>query len=103
VPSWFRATCHEASSRGANSYGFAGKQLGRHVGHEIPHSLEEIEWDAEVEVLRGHCEERDLAQIKTWLLEHYPAMMKIVPSRRPDAVAAGVLDAYRETEGLAIE
>lgn len=49
LPSWLRATCHEASRGGSTGYGYAGKQLGRHIPHEIPYSIEDANWDAEVE------------------------------------------------------
>lgn len=103
MPSWFRATCHEASRGGRSGYSYAGRQLGRHVSHEIPYSIEDAEWDSEVEILRGHCARRNVAQINAWLLEHYPRMMDAVPRRRRGVFAAGVLDAYHETEGLPIE
>lgn len=103
VPSWFRATCHEASRGGSNNYQYAGMQLGRRVGNEIPHALDYNEWDQEVDTLRGHCEKVDTKGIIEWLVEFYPAMMQLVPSRRREALAAGIIDAYEETEGLPVE
>ena len=103
VPSWFRATCYEASKGGAGGYKIAGYKLASSLGKESPHDIEDDEWSEEIEKLKGlldvavkrsshgpYTRIDDGAPVIAWFTEHYPKAMALVPARRRDQFVAGV-------------
>ncbi len=43
-PTWFRALARTVRRGGRLGYQFLGFQLGQHLDHEVPHSLDDSEW-----------------------------------------------------------
>jgi hypothetical protein len=98
VPSWFRATCYEASKGGTGGYEIAGFKLAAAVGSESPYDLEGDEWADEIDKLKALLDSDDDKPVIAWFVQHYPKMMALVPARRRDQFVAGVARAYEEDE-----
>jgi hypothetical protein len=92
VPTYFRASCFDASRGEGGGYFAVERTLAGSLGSEIPYELEDDEWQSEVERL----EEFMAAAAWSWLRAHYPRCMALVPSRRKERFLAGVRDAYHD-------
>lgn len=66
-----------------------------HLWHQ-PADVDDDTWDAQVEILRELCDIEDVDNIWSWFHEHYPWLMKLVPSRRKTTFVSGVLDVSEE-------
>lgn len=103
VPGFFRACCHDAANQvfGLHSVGYAhpGRELMRNWERVVPDELEEDEWLSEVEHFTELLlTDQDDAALN-WLREHWPACLKLVPSRRRMTFLQGLREAAAELAG----
>jgi hypothetical protein len=115
VPTFFRASCWEASRGGEWGYRGPGYTLARHLAAQAPSAMNEDEWARELEALGAILDgffpagfdtiddpdelaedEEVSAPILRWFDQHYPKCMKLVPRRRRRQFVAGVLAAARD-------
>jgi Protein of unknown function (DUF1778) len=110
-PTWFLATCREASRGGSWGYEVAGRKLAAALSAEQPWDLDEGEWTTQMERLAElvlptdpdrpnmfatHL--RDDTAVLAWFDEHFPRCMKLVPMRRRSQFVEGVYQAADNEE-----
>jgi hypothetical protein len=105
LPTYVRATIHNASLGGATSYRDVGWQLAKHLADEIPYSADYDEWQVELDQLSGLLYpplKRDGRKILSWFDSHYPRIMQKIPRRRRLQFLEGIYQAT-ESEEIALE
>lgn len=98
-PTWFFATCHEASQGGAATYAWAGRKLMGALAGEMPYEYAEDEWHDKLEQLEELLGAEDDEQVIEWFERELPRCMKLVPKRRREQFLKGMYEEYRE-DGL---
>lgn len=96
VPSFFKASCFEASQGGTGGYASPGWHLAAGLGSQQPDDLEFDEWADEIEALEKLLADEDDDGVLAWFDRHYPKCMALVPPRRRNQFLAGVRKAYDE-------
>jgi hypothetical protein len=99
VPTYFRASCAEASRGGASGYDAAAWHLCIHLDNEQPYDLSTDEWAdriRELDQMLSKRFSRDEEAIIGWFERHYPKCMELVPARRRETFLRGVYQAWEE-------
>lgn len=100
VPTFFRASCHTASRGGKDGYTDAGYTLAYHLHRLVPYEVDHEEWQAAVEQFTELLDSEDDEKALTWLSDHYPRCMALVPERRRAAFLDGVKRCHEAEEIL---
>lgn len=97
VPSYFRARCREASQQlHMSDYADAGYALTSHLSHLVPDSVEEDQWDGEVDELCGLFAAEKTDEALQWFLLRFPKCMALVPPRRRARFIEGAFRCWNE-------
>lgn len=99
VPTFFRATCATASEGGGYGYDIAGYELARHVGALMPSDSSLDEWADEVERLSASARKSDVAAVLEWFDHYFDRCMALVPPRRRERFAEGVIQ-FESDKGI---
>jgi hypothetical protein len=99
LPTFFRATCFEASRGGDRGYGWAGRTL-------LGAAADLIEWQTSAELqdkfqgLKVAIDRGDDAGILGWFDRELPRCMALIPKRRRRMFLDGVYKAVEEQGGV---
>ena len=96
VPTFFRASCWEASRGGSIGYDLPGWNLAGAIHMEVPYDLEVDDWESEVSGLVKLIKADDRGGIARWFEDHFPNCIKLVPTRRRGQFVDGVVEAYEQ-------
>ncbi len=53
-------------------------------------------WFKQVAILGKHIEANDKAAVKSWVREHYPALIQLMPERRHGEFVSGLVERVQE-------
>lgn len=90
VPSFFKTACAEVERGGAGGYALPGRIL-------LLHALRALD-DEPLEELAEIVFDEDAARALVWCEAHVPKCLEIVPGRRRQQFAEGLLSAYQDLE-----
>lgn len=94
VPSFFRALCDTAAAGGGHNYESVGFRFAGEIDNMSPD--DEDEWRVQTGALRRLCKREDVEGIVQWFVETFPAALRLVPARRRESFARGVIRRWHE-------
>ena len=97
-PSYFFASCREASRGGSNSYQSAAYNLYGGRRGLLPYEVEQEVWVTLLEELQGLVTARCDGEILAWFDRWLPRCMALVPRRRRQSFLKGIYRYDEETE-----
>jgi len=94
VPKYFRAWCFTAQHGGGSGYADIGYSFSSSIGNEVPDDIGLDDWVEELDKLLECLKASDEDGTWKWFKLHYPAAMKLIPSRRREQFLLGVEKAW---------
>lgn len=94
VPSFFRALCDTAAAGGGHNY--------ESVGYRFAGAIDQLgqgdegDWHSHTRTLGPLCSHEDVEGIVDWLVETFPDAIRLVPARRRESFARGVIRRWRD-------
>jgi len=110
-PTWFVATCHEATQGGAGGYKSVGYALAKGLASVQDWDKAVEEWQEALDQLGkmvsgvgswGHRGTPDDEKVWGWFEKHLPRCVALIPRRRRQAFLAGVYQAAAD-ESIVLE
>jgi hypothetical protein len=98
-PTFFKATCWEASRGGGHGYDWAGRKLIGCASSLIAADTTE-EQDEKVKELTGLISARNDDLVLAWFDRELPRCMELIPQRRRASFLAGVYTQFKEDDGV---
>jgi hypothetical protein len=101
-PTFFFASCLEASQGGRDGYQSAARSLVRSLGGIAPHEVELDEWSDKLDELQALIVDGRDDEVLSWFDRWLPRCMALVPRQRRRSFLKGIYR-YVVDEGNAIE
>src|SRR6188472_1798511 len=95
IPTFFHQAC-EAAKLGVG-YFLPGYRLLTIVLQAVPRGCDSDRWHAATCQLALYIESDDSAKVVGWFQQHYPACMKLIPTRRQGCFVRGVYQRAAES------
>ena len=93
VPSYFRGLCFTASQGGEFGYDVVGQRFAQNLPGMVPYDVEDEAWAEQVQELESMInEDGDPESVVDWFEEYFPKCMDLVPPRRRERFAIGVIE-----------
>ncbi|WP_406699135.1 hypothetical protein V5E97_09670 [Singulisphaera sp. Ch08] len=89
-PTFFRATCQDASRDNRDGYLWAGYKLTAAAAGLLYEDFDEETFVGKVEAMQDAIMRRDDATVIAWFVRELPRCMSLVPARRRDQFLVGV-------------
>lgn len=94
VPSFFRALCDTAAAGGGHNYESVGFRFAGAIDQLSPD--DEDDWHTHTRALGPLCADDNVDGIVEWFAETFPDAIRLVPARRRESFARGVIRRWRE-------
>jgi hypothetical protein len=95
VRGWVSMAREKTMQRGYRDVGYL---LAPKVKAFRPAHIGVRSWFKQVVVLAEHIEANDKVAVKSWVCEHYPALIQLIPERRHSEFVSGLVERSREDE-----